>query len=211
MFYYLNGKLTILRPELAVIDCSGVGYQMLISATTHSRLCANHTVSPDGNCDGKEQLLFTHLSVKEDSQELFGFYDEQERDIFKLLITVSGIGPKGALAILSALSPSEIAVACASDDAKAIAKANGIGLKTAQKVIIELKDKIAKTVSGANLSSSVDTETGEIITSASDANDAISALVVLGYTKNEAAKAVKAAGNGTVEELIRKSLMLLMK
>ena len=211
MFYYLNGKLTILRPELAVIDCSGVGYQLLISATTHARLCAGHTVSVDGRCDGKDQMLFTHFSVKEDSQELFGFYDEEERDIFRLLITVSGIGPKGALAILSALSPSEIAIACASDDAKAIARANGIGLKTAQKVIIELKDKIAKAMSGASLTPAVDTETGEIITSASAANDAISALVVLGYTKGDAAKAVKAAGSGSVEELIRKALTLLMK
>ena len=211
MFYYLNGKLTILRPDLAVIDCSGVGYQLLISATTHARLCSAHTLSADGRCDGKEQMLFTHFSVKEDSQELFGFYDEEERDIFRLLITVSGIGPKGALAILSALTPSEIAIACASDDAKAISRANGIGLKTAQKVIIELKDKIAKAMSGASLTPAVDTETGEILTSASAANDAISALVVLGYTKGDAAKAVKAAGNGSVEELIRKALTLLMK
>jgi Holliday junction DNA helicase RuvA len=211
MFYYLNGKLTILRPDLAVIDCSGVGYQLLISATTHARLCAKHTLLPDGKCDGKEQMLFTHFSVKEDSQELFGFYDEEERDIFRLLITVSGIGPKGALAILSALSPSEIAIACAADDAKAISKANGIGPKTAQKVIIELKDKIAKTITSTSYGDSVDVETGEVLTGASVVNDAISALVVLGYTKNDAAKAVKAAGNGTVEELIRKSLALLMK
>ncbi|MBE6572014.1 MAG: Holliday junction branch migration protein RuvA [Ruminococcaceae bacterium] len=211
MFYYLNGKLTLLRPDLAVIDCSGVGYQLLISATTHARLSAKHTILPDGKCDGKEQLLFTHFSVKEDSQELFGFFDEEERDIFRLLITVSGIGPKGALAILSALSPSEIAIACAADDAKAISKANGIGLKTAQKVIIELKDKIAKAVTSTSYGDSVDIDTGEVLTSASAANDAISALVVLGYTKNDAAKAVKAAGNGTVEELIRKSLALLMK
>lgn len=209
MFYYLNGKLTLLGPDFAVIDCGGVGYMLSISATTNARLSRTHTLSPDGSCDGKEQKLFTHFSVKEDSQELFGFYDTEERDIFKLLITVSGIGPKGALSILSALTPGEIAVACAADDAKAIARANGIGLKTAQKVIIELKDKIAKVISGAP--SDIDTETGEVTMSAAAANDAVNALTVLGYTKNEAAKAVKAVGNGTVEDIIRKALALLMK
>lgn len=209
MFYYICGKLTILQPDFAVIDCGGVGYMLSISATTHARLSRSHETFPDGSCDGKEQKLFTHFAVKEDSQELFGFYDEQERDIFRLLITVSGIGPKGAMSVLSALTPGEIAIACASDDAKAIARANGIGLKTAQKVIIELKDKIAKTITPS--ADDVDTDTGEIRLSASTANDAINALTVLGYTKGEAAKAVKAVGNGTVEEIIRKALALLMK
>lgn len=209
MFYYINGKLTLLRQECAVIDCGGVGYMLSISATTHARLLRSHTFLPDGTCDGKEQKLFTHFAVKEDSQELYGFYDEEERDIFKLLITVSGIGPKGALSVLSALTPGEISVACASDDAKAIARANGIGLKTAQKVIIELKDKISKITS----TSAADADDGadDIHLSASNANDAISALTVLGYSKAEAAKAVKAAGDGTVEDIIRKALALLMK
>ena len=209
MFYYLNGKLTALRPDCAVIDCGGVGYLLSISSTTYARLSREHNALPDYSCDGKEQKLFTHFSVKEDSQELYGFFDEQERDIFRLLITVSGIGPKGALSVLSSLTPSEIASACATDNAKAIATANGIGLKTAQKVIIELKDKIAKVVSYSD--QTVDTETGEILDTSANSNDAVSALVVLGYTKGEAAKAVKAAGTGSVEEIIRKALALLMK
>ncbi|MBE6623170.1 MAG: Holliday junction branch migration protein RuvA [Ruminococcaceae bacterium] len=209
MFYYISGKLTLLRSDFAVIDCGGVGYRLSISATTYARVSAKHQTLPDGSCDGKELKLYTFFSVKEDSQELFGFYDEEEKDIFKLLITVSGIGPKGALSILSVMTPAEIAVACASDDAKAISRANGIGLKTAQKVIIELKDKIAKAVS--SVPELVNEDTGEIITTAANANDAISALVVLGYSKQQAAKAVKAAGNGSVEELIRKALALLMK
>lgn len=209
MFYYINGKLTVLRPDCAVIDCGGAGYLLSISATTHARLSRTHETFPDYSCDGKEQKLFTHFSVKEDSQDLFGFYDEQERDIFRLLITVSGIGPKGALAILSALTPSEIASACATDNAKAIASANGIGLKTAQKVIIELKDKIAKTVSYDTFE--IDTDTGEILNTSANINDAVQALVVLGYTKGEATKAAKAAGGGSVEEIIRKALALLMK
>jgi Holliday junction DNA helicase RuvA len=111
--------------------------------------------------------------------------------------------------VLSALTPGEISVACASDDAKAIARANGIGLKTAQKVIIELKDKIAKITSTS--SADIGNETDDIHLSASNANDAISALTVLGYSKAEAAKAVKAAGEGSVEDIIRKALALLMK
>lgn len=209
MFYYILGKLTLLRSDFAVIDCGGIGYRLSISATTHARISAKHQTFPDGSCDGKELKLYTFFSVKEDSQELFGFYDEEEKDIFKLLITVSGIGPKGALSILSVMTPAEIAVACASDDAKAIARANGIGLKTAQKVIIELKDKIAKAVS--SVPELTNEDTGEIITTAANANDAISALVVLGYSKQQAAKAVKAAGSGSVEDLIRKALALLMK
>ncbi len=210
MFYYINGKLAILKSDCAVLDCSGVGYLLSISGTTYSRLLKKHTIAPDGiTADEKPEKLFTYFSVKEDSQELFGFADEEECSVFKLLITVSGIGPKGALSVLSALTPAEIAIACASDDARMIAKANGIGLKTAQKVILELKDKIAKAVDTA--SDSTDAETGEVLLSASNAGDAISALVVLGYSRNEAAKAVKAAGSGSVEELIKKALTLLMK
>lgn len=209
MFYYLNGKLTYLRPDYAVIDCGGVGYQMMISATTYAQLSRRHETMPDGSCDEKTEKLFAYFSVKEDSQELYGFYNEEERDIFKLLITVSGIGPKGALSVLSALTPAEIAAACAGDDAKAIARANGIGMKTAQKVIIELKDKIAKTVSEAGAIS--ETESAGYNGQASAMNDAISALTVLGYSKSEAAKAARAAGNGTVEEIIKKALTLLMK
>lgn len=209
MFYYLSGRLTLLRQDTAVIDCGGVGYLLSISENTYLALTRTHPLLPDGSCDGKEAKLFTHLSVKEDAQELYGFYDETERDVFRLLITVSGIGPKGALSVLSALSVGEIAAACASGDAKTIARANGIGLKTAQKVIIELKDKIEKTVSGAP----VLPETGGSDASGlhAAASDAVAALVVLGYNKNEAAKAVKAAGGENVEEMIRRALSLLMK
>lgn len=208
MFYYLNGKLTVLRPDSAVIDCSGVGYLLSISATTHARLAKNHLL-PDGSSDGKEALLYTYFCVREDSQELFGFYDEEECTIFKLLITVSGIGPKGALAILSTLTPAEIAIACSEDDAKAIARANGVGLKTAQKVIIELKDKIANTVFTSPSSAADDSE--EVHSSVGAVNDAISALAVLGYSRAQAARAVKECGSGTTEELIRRALQKLMK
>ena len=150
---------------------------------------------------------YTKLFALPDGQELYGFFDEEERDIFRLLIGVSGIGPKGALSVLSTLSPSELAAACAADDARAIARANGVGLKTAQKVILELKDKLQKTAF-----SSEDEPLSETISERDSAeSDALEALLVLGYTKNEAVRAVKAAGAGSTEERIRKALSLLMK
>ena len=207
MFYYINGLLTLLRPDCAVLDCGGVGYLLNISAATFGKLSRTHTISAEGNADGGKAKLYTHFSVKEDGQELYGFFDEEERDIFRLLIGVSGIGPKGALSVLSTLSPSELAAACAADDARAIARANGVGLKTAQKVILELKDKLQKTAF-----SSEDEPLSETISERDSAeSDALEALLVLGYTKNEAVRAVKAAGAGSTEERIRKALSLLMK
>lgn len=208
MFYYISGLLTLLRPDCAVLDCGGVGYLLNISAYTFGRLSRTHTPSPDGEAaDGKKAKLYTHFSVKEDGQELYGFYDEEERDLFRLLIGVSGIGPKGALSVLSTLSPSELAAACAADDARAIARANGIGLKTAQKVILELKDKLQKTAFSPS-----DEELSETArTVGNEEQDALQALLVLGYTRGEAQRAVRAAGKGTTEERIRKALALLMK
>lgn len=207
MFYYINGQLTKLAPDHAVLDCGGVGYLLNISAATFGQLSRKHEIAPDGTPDRKPAKLYTYFSVKEDGQELYGFYTEEERDIFKLLITVSGIGPKGALSVLSTLTPNELISAVAADDAKTIARANGIGLKTAQKLILELKDKFAKIAS-----SLVDTEVGEPLFVADDgSDDAVDALVVLGYTRAEASKAVKKVGNGSVEDKIRKALSLLMK
>lgn len=207
MFYYINGLLTLLRPDCAVLDCGGVGYLLNISSATFGKLSRTHTISTEGNADGGKAKLYTHFSVKEDGQELYGFFDEEERDVFRLLIGVSGIGPKGALSVLSTLSPSELAAACAADDARAIARANGVGLKTAQKVILELKDKLQKTAF-----SSEDETLSETISERDSAeSDALEALLVLGYTKNEAVRAVKAAGAGSTEERIRKALTLLMK
>lgn len=207
MFYYINGLLTLLRPDCAVLDCAGVGYLLNISSNTFGLLSRHHEITPDGAPDGKKAKLYTHFSVKEDGQELYGFYDEEERDLFRLLIGVSGIGPKGALSVLSTLSPSELAAACAAEDARAIARANGIGLKTAQKVILELKDKLQK----LDLSSG-DADLSDTAHSVgAEEKDATEALIVLGYTKAEAARAVKAAGSGTTEERIRKALTLLMK
>lgn len=206
MFYYINGQLTKLVPDCAVLDCGGVGYLLNISAATFGQLSRQHEIAPDGTPDGKRAKLYTYFSVKEDGQELYGFYTEEERDLFKLLITVSGIGPKGALSVLSTLSPAELIAAVSAEDAKTIARANGIGLKTAQKAILELKSKFARLAPAIG-----DTADTPILSSPDVSDDAVDALVVLGYTRAEASKAVKAVGDGTVEDKIRKALTLLMK
>jgi len=145
--------------------------------------------------------------VREDAAELYGFFSERERDLFKLLIGISGVGPKAALAVLSVLSPDAFVAAVASQDARAISAAQGVGLKSAQKIILELKDKL--------------TDWGTVIEDASVGNDtpqagndmfkeAVNALVVLGYSRQEAMTAIRKASGTTLEELIRSALTKLM-
>ena len=133
MFYYVSGTVTEIEAGLAVIDCGGVGYAC---ATT------NYTLSQLKK--GAPAKLYTYLNVREDAMELFGFIDQNELRSFKLLISVSGVGPRAALAILSAITPQQLALAVVTDDAKALTAAPGIGKKIAQRVILELKDKLAK-------------------------------------------------------------------
>ena len=136
MFYYLQGKLAYTDLTTAVIDVGGVGYELTVSGTTYSalpRTSSEPTVK-----------LYTYMAVREDEVELFGFYTEEELSAFKLLITVSGVGPKAAMAILTLLTPEKFALAVCSEDTKTLAKANGIGAKTAARVVLELKDKMTK-------------------------------------------------------------------
>ena len=148
MFYYLSGKLTLLKNDLAVIDVGGVGYKLTISGTTYEAMPANRSVK-----EPPIIKLFTYLAVREDGLELFGFATETELATFKLLITVSGVGPKAAMAILSHLTPEKFALAVCTDDKKTISKANGIGPKTAARVILELKDKLMKEAGGSDFAS----------------------------------------------------------
>ena len=134
MYYYLRGTLTVLQPDFAVLDCGGVGYRLAIPASTFSSL------SPKLQ---KEALLYTHLAVREDAMELYGFATEEELELFRKLISVSGIGPKVASAILGVLTPAELATSCMNGDYKTVARAPGVGTKTAQRIVLELKDRLA--------------------------------------------------------------------
>ena len=195
MFYYLKGKLAVCEASTAVIDCGGVGYKLTVTDTTFSKIAGSL---------GKEVMLYTHLSVREDAMELFGFYSNEELNAFRMLISVSGVGPSSARAILSVMTPEKFAFAVSTGDVKGIARANGVGKKTAERVILELKDKISKEISA------VDTDTGEVfepVRSGGVVAEAISALMVLGYTRAEAERALAGTDlNGSLESIITAAL-----
>lgn len=191
MFYYVKGELVMTDPQSAVVDCGGVGYKLTVSMNTLSHLTQT----------GKTVCLYTHFSVREDAVELFGFYDTEELSAFRLLISVSGVGPKAAMAILSLLSPEKFAVVVSSGDTKTLAKAQGIGAKTAARIVLELKDKVsaAATADGGEEDISV-TDLGGI------RDDALEALMVLGYQRQAAQKALAGCKGDTLEELMRAAL-----
>lgn len=207
MYYYLNGTLAELMHDKAVVECAGVGYLVTISGKTYEELVRRNAFDASGATAGIKIKLFTHHVLREDASELYGFATKEECDIFKLLISVSGLGPKGAVAILSTLSVQGLVSAVATADARAISASPGIGIKTAQKIIIELKDKLAKGFdidsTGENVISTV--PTGE------NSMEAVDALVVLGYSKSEAQRAVAKCTSSSVEGMIREALKLLMK
>lgn len=196
MYDYFKGNLAFLRTDAAVVECGGVGYRLAVSASTHAKL------SP---LLGREATLFAYLAVREDAMELYGFSDETERALFIHLLSVSGVGPKAALSVLSTLPADRLAVCVAAGDAKAIASAPGVGLKTAQKIILELKDKLAKEfASGDPLPDGVPSD------GADDASDAVNALVVLGYSRAQALGALKGLDSALPLEIrIREALKKL--
>ena len=190
MITHIKGKLVEKNPSFVVIDCNGVGYMIRISLHTFSQLHDSELCS-----------LFTHLSVKEDSHTLYGFFDRSERELFRLLISVSGIGTNTAQTILSSLSPEEAQQAILSENVAALQSVKGIGAKTAQRVILDLKDKIAKQGISINESSVLHNTTRE---------EALSALTMLGFSKNLVNKALdkelKSQSNLKVEELVKRVL-----
>ena len=199
MYYYISGELVLADPVNAVIDAQGVGYRINISGNTLGKLAGKI---------GSNVRLSTHLSVKEDAMELYGFYSLEELASFRMLISVSGVGAKSAISILSLMSPERFAQAVVNGDSKAIAKAQGIGSKTAQRIILELKDKIGKELSPD------DDYVGETAASSSSSNIAAATdgLLVLGYTRSEAAYALKGLDPSLdVEVLIRNALSKLLK
>ena len=198
MIYSLRGKLTVKELGFVVIECGGVGYGCKTSY---------NTVAAIGEI-GSEVLLYTHLYVREDAVELFGFASLQELSCFKLLISVSGVGPKAATSILSDVSPERFAFLIASGDSKAFTKTKGIGAKTAQRIVLELKDKIVKEnnidFSAASGGPAVPVSDGSAV------SEAFSALLVLGYTQSEIAP-VLAGLDQTLPsaELIRQALKIM--
>ncbi|MEE0969515.1 MAG: Holliday junction branch migration protein RuvA [Clostridia bacterium] len=208
MFYYLNGKLTVLEANTAVIDVAGVGYKLTVSGTTHDSL-----PPPRLNVSEAQTVkLFTYMAVREDDVELFGFYSTEELSAFKMLISVSGVGPKAAMSILTLLTPEKFALAVSSEDTKTLSKASGVGAKTAARIVLELKDKLSKETISDAVSYSSDT----IISAQTTKNrlsEAQDALVVLGYSRSEAVSVLKTIDtNGLeLEDIIRLSLKKLMK
>ncbi len=180
MFYYLNGTLAVLETPIAVMDCGGVGYQLTVSNVTAALL---------GDKIGKQCKLLTHLTVREDGIELFGFISREERECFMKLTSVSGIGPKAAMSILSTMTPDDLSLAIASEDTKAIARAPGIGAKTAARVVLELKDKIDKGMMSASPQSLGSVPAAMPMGGA--LADATEALMALGYDKNTVLGALK--------------------
>lgn len=207
MFYYINGNLTHLESNIAVLDVGGVGYKLTVSGTTQQAL------PPRSHTNPPMVKLFTYLAVREDDMELFGFATQTELASFKMLLSVSGVGPKAAMSILSFLTPEKFALAVCTDDRKTIAKANGIGPKTAARIILELKDKMLKESGGAlpetdgfAVSAAPSSNRGKL-------NEAVDALVVLGYSRSEALNVLKDVDTAALEleEIIRVSLKKLMK
>ena len=207
MFYYISGKLAALDPTFAVIDAGGVGYKMTISQTTYSSMPPHLTVS-----ELPIVKLYSYMAVREDGVELFGFISEEELSAFKMLITVSGVGPKAAISILSQLSPAKLAVAICTEDKKAISQASGIGPKTAARIILELKDKLKNQVFDDDISDDpiIDTNT---MSKGSKLNDAQDALTVLGYSRSEALSVLKNIDTESLEldEIIKTALKKLMR
>ncbi len=196
MIYSVRGKLTHIENNLAVVECAGVGYAVRTSAVTISRLPGM----------GEETTLYTYLHISENSIDLFGFADQGELNCFKMLLGVTRVGPRAALSVLSSVTAEQFALAVASGDAKTLSRAPGLGMKTAQRIILELKDKISKEQAAAGISM----PEIPLMSSSSNASEAINALVVLGYTQSEAAGVItKLNPELSVEDMIKQGLQKL--
>ena len=200
MFYYVKGKVAHVAPYLAVIDCGGGVYACRTTSYTLSALQV-----------GEEGKLYTHLNVREDAMELYGFASENERNCFQMLIAVSGVGPKAALSILSATTPEGLATAIITGNEKALTVAPGIGKKIAQRIILELKDKLAK----GQLPTAEERYggTGMTVIPQDKSSEATAALAVLGYSPGEIAMALKGLDLEplSLEDTVRQALRKMIK
>ena len=200
MYYYIKGTLMNKGDNYIVVDASGIGYRIFTSLECIEK--SPHT--------GSDVTVYTYLNVREDAMELYGFYSEEERAMFLMLISVSGVGPKAGLALLSVASPQKLAAAIVMGDEKLLTKASGVGPKAAKRVILELKDKIDTDTLGIDGDDGVTlSDDTEII--ADSRAEAMSALVVLGYSASDAKNVLmKLDATLTTEELIKKALLQLM-
>ena len=202
MFYYLDGTVAEIAPYLAVIDCGGVGYACKTTNYTLSRMKK-----------GQRGKLYTYLNVGEGIFELYGFATQAELGSFRLLIGVSGVGPKAALAILSTGTPDALAMAIITGDEKSLTAAPGIGKKIAQRIILELKDKLAKESAATGLDFSGGGAAVNVSAFTNKAAEAAQALAVLGYSSAEVSQALKGVDveHLSLEEIIRQSLKKMVK
>ena len=200
MFYYVSGTLAHVEPRLAVIDCGGVGFACNTTANTLSALTK-----------GKQAKLYTHLAVKEDDMTLYGFASREELNLFRQLISVSGVGPKAALAILSVSTPSNLALSIITGDTKPLVAAPGVGKKIAQRVVLELKDKLAKE-QGEALEQYTVPQNG-LALAEDKLGESAAALAVLGYSQSEINLALKGIDleGLTPEQIIKQALKKMMK
>ena len=208
MIYSLSGELlfTDAVASTAVIDCCGVGYKVTVTSNTLRKLPVNPEKPP-------RIRLLTYMQVREDGVDLLGFYTSEELDMFKLLISVSGVGPKAAVSILSLMTPEKLAAAIATEDVKGISKAPNVGAKTAGRIILDLKDKVAKafpTMDAASYEDALPTQT--VTADSGKLTDAQSALLSLGYSRQEVAAALsKVNTSASLEDIIRLALNVLLK
>ena len=201
MFHYLSGLVAELYPNLAVIDCGGVGFEVNTSSYTLSQLKA-----------GEKAKLYTYVHIREDSFEIYGFSGKSEKRCFEMLLGVSGVGPKAALSILSVNTPESLIMSIVSGNERAITAAAGVGKKIAQRVILELKDKMAKETESVSFSDAA-AFTPTAVSDRSKLGDASAALAVLGYSVPEINAALKAVDmeNLTLEQIIKAALKQMMK
>lgn len=200
MFYSITGTIVYIDAVSVALDCHGVAFKCLTTLNTLKQIGEKGTTA----------TLYTYLNVREDALDLFGFSAEAELDCFKILISVSGVGPKAGLAILSELTPEKLALSIATGDSKAITRAQGVGPKLAQRIVLELKDKLAK---GLELSASTpEIQAAGIASASGNSAEAVSALTMLGYSQSDASVAVSRLDSTlSVEDLIKQALKILSR
>ncbi len=197
MYHHFHGELTHLDAQSAVIDCNGVGYLLSVSTQTASKISAQIN---------QKVLLYSYLQVREDAMELYGFAEKEELRAFKLLITVSGVGPKAALSVLSVMSVQQFARAVATSDSKALSKAPGVGAKTAARIVLELKDKIGKEMGDVP---AVEEAIPAMVQNA-NTSEALNALLVLGFSRPLASQVLSEVDASLpLEEMIAQALKRL--